>query len=129
MARSPTIPKGWKVPQEDFDIPSLVAFYELAVEKTKKPGMLFEVSLDEALGWGAKVETVVGRVGEQMEHRFSAIDRERLSSEGNEIRWRNTARSSIGDLVNHGFLEDCSAWGVKRLTDKGIATARKAMGL
>lgn len=69
-----------------------------------------------SLGGEGTVNEILPLVEQRMRGVLNRFDYERLAN-GNEIRWRNTARWARAAMVNLGLLSDSSPDGVWQLTD------------
>jgi len=100
--------KGVKTPQGEYRGPILLDLYKL--------------------GGSAKINVVLTKVEERMKSILVEVDYQQIPS-GVDVRWRNTAMWERNNMVNDGLLKDDSPRGIWELTEKGIAEAKKLLGL
>lgn len=99
------LPRGQKIPNEDYYEPILLTLLEL--------------------GGRARASAVLNGVEKRMKHKFTEVDYHERPS-GGEIRWRLTAQWERNTMVHQlGVLRNDSPHGVWELSEAGIAEARR----
>jgi restriction system protein len=93
------LPRGLRTPEEAFRLPILEALVEL--------------------GGSAGITEVLDMVGPKMQGTLNKYDRQAMSSDPKQIRWRNTAQWCRHTLVREGLLERDSPRGVWEISSKG----------
>lgn len=108
------IPRNQRFRQDRFTEPILRFVHELTEEDRQSQSYIL---LEEfAPTPGADLQDIISRVHSEMGHLFNEIDRGRLRH--NEIRWQNTVRQEIADLIEAGLIERVMR-GRFRLTEAG----------
>lgn len=106
------IPRNQRFRQDRFTEPILRLVHELT-ERDRQSHILPE---EFAPTPGADLQEIISSIHSEMGHLFSEIDRKRLKY--NEIRWQNTVRQEIPDLIEAGLIERVVP-GRFRLTEAG----------
>lgn len=94
--------------------------------RTREPA--FRMPILEALvelGGSGQINKVLHLVGAKMRGRLNDHDRQRLPSDPNTIRWRNTAQWSRLVLVKEGLLRADSPRGIWEITPEGRTALQK----
>lgn len=107
VATGNRLPRGIRLPMEDYYGPVLEAVFEL--------------------GGRGRVNDVLTRVEAKLKHVLPEVDYQPLPS-GNDIRWHNRAQWARKRLITKGLLKSDSEWGFWELTEEGtrVAEANKA---
>jgi hypothetical protein len=108
--RSPVdrLPRGARTPESAFELPILETLADL--------------------GGAGPVKEVLDQVGERMRPILKPVDRQPLSSDPRQERWRNTARWARRELVRRDLLDRSAPRGIWRLTDLGRRYLAEARG-
>lgn len=80
------------------------------------------------LGGSAPIREVLDKVGERMRGQLNQYDRQPLSSDPKQVRWRNTAQWARNAMVKEGLLMTGSPRGIWEIAPAGrrwLATAGK----
>ncbi len=93
------LPRGLRTPEDAFRRPILEALVEL--------------------GGRAPIGEVLDRVGQKMQGILNRYDYERLRSDPQTLRWRNTAQWCRNTLVREGLMKDDSPYGLWEISDRG----------
>ncbi len=75
-------------------------------------------ALDE-MGGSAHIKDVLARVGQLMKEVLKEVDYQPVSSDGNLLRWRNTAQWARQNMVYKGLLKNNSPRGFWEISEAG----------
>lgn len=95
----PRLARGLRTPEDAFRLPILQALVEL--------------------GGSADINKVLDLVGTKMEGTLNKYDRQSMTSDPGQTRWRNTAQWCRLALVREGLLQPDSPRGVWELSPEG----------
>lgn len=99
------LPRGLRTPEDAFRMPILEALVEL--------------------GRSAGINEVLDLVGKKMQGTLNKYDRQSMTSDPGQIRWRNTAQWCRLALVREGLLQSDSPRGVWEISPEGREALRR----